>query len=624
MPTQTARATKNSVRVLWLPTLLAGLLALFCLFPRARESRPLELSIALAVAALLVFAVVLWQRARAAGRSLTMEFLPRPPHYVQLVMHACIYTYWGWYWREVFHYVPLILVQIIFVYALDMLLCWSRRDRWIAGFGPIPIVLSTNLFLWFRDDWFFLQFVMLSIGVIGKEYLTWKRDGRTTHIFNPSAVGLFIFSIILIATHSTSITWGEQIATTLHRPPNIYLEIFVLGLVVQALFSVTLVTLSAAAVLYAMNIVYTHTTGVYQFIDSNIPVSVFIGLHLLVTDPATSPRSNSGKIIFGGLYGMSVFGLYSLLFTIGAPRFYDKLLCVPMLNLCVRWLDRVGYSLDRTTAAFFQRVRAPKFIWAGSPRQTNYAFMAIWIVLFGVMATTGFVSSEAFGKTHPGKDPQFWANACDAHLHKSCPVWVGILDAQCEDGVGSACSTLGQVTDAGVVVPREPKTAGRAFGRACDLREPGGCQGFIDFVSAGGDQALAQACDHGDAISCYFLGTVLRFGKGVGLDEARALRVFQASCKEGYVRACGVVGDMYLQGQGTPVDTAKALDNFERSCSGKWGQSCMAAAMLYHRGTAGTQNELLAQKRFAEGCELGFQPACRYVDNSVLANPMSP
>ena len=77
---------------------------------------------------------------------------------------------------------------------------------------------------------------MISIGVVGKEYLTWRADGRSTHIFNPSAVGLFIFSIILIATHTTSITWGEEIATQPASPPNIYLEIFVLGLIVQALF----------------------------------------------------------------------------------------------------------------------------------------------------------------------------------------------------------------------------------------------------------------------------------------------------------------------------------------------------------------------------------------------------
>ena len=51
--------------------------------------------------------------------------------------------------------------------------------------------LSMNLFLWFRDDWFYLQFVMVAIIVFGKEFLRWKRDGHVTHIFNPSAFALF-------------------------------------------------------------------------------------------------------------------------------------------------------------------------------------------------------------------------------------------------------------------------------------------------------------------------------------------------------------------------------------------------------------------------------------------------
>jgi hypothetical protein len=618
MPTETILRNKTAAKLVSIPMVISVVLALFCLLPRAREDRALAISIGLAAATLLVFAAILWKRVVASGRTLKMEFLPKPVHYVQLAMHSCLYAYWGWYWREVYHYAPLILAQILFVYALDMLVCWTRRERWILGFGPIPIVLSTNLFLWFKDEWFILQFVMLSIGVVAKEYVTWKREGRTAHIFNPSAVGLFIFSIILIATNSTGITWGEQIAVTLHRPPNIYLEIFVLGLVVQALFSVTLVTLSAAAMLYAMNALYTHTTGVYQFVDSNIPVSVFIGLHLLVTDPATSPRSNSGKIIFGGSYGACVFGLYSLLSTIGAPRFYDKLLCVPLLNLSVRWLDRIGYSLDRSAAGFFQRVKAPRFTWAGSPRETNFAFMAIWVVIFGVMVGTGFVTTNAVGKTHPGADPQFWAQACNAHLHKACPVWVGVLDARCEDGNGSSCMTAGQVMDAGILVPRDPKVAARELGRGCDLEAPGACQAFVNFVSEGGDETLADACDHGDAYS-YFLGMLLHLGKGLPRDDVRALRIFQAACGHGYVRACGVLGDMYLGGQGTPVDTAKALTNFELSCAGHWGQSCAAAAILYHRGAAGAQNETLSQKRFAESCDLGFKQACAYVDGPVLA-----
>jgi hypothetical protein len=248
--------------------------------------------------------------------------------------------------------------------------------------------------------------------------------------------------------------------------------------------------------------------------------------------------------------------------------------------------------------------------------------MSIWIVLFGVMMTTGFVSTEVVGKTHPGADPAFWAQACDAHLHKACPTWVGILDTECEDGSASACFTEGKVMDAGLVVPREPAVAARALGRACDLGESGACQAFINFVSQGGDGTLANSCDHGGSMSCYFLGIVLHSGKGVAQDEERALRVFQASCKDGYVRACGMLGNMYLEGQGAPPDAAKALANFERSCAGHWGESCAAAAILYQRGAAGPPNVELAQKRFEEGCELGYQPACRYVDGPGFVDPV--
>jgi hypothetical protein len=42
----------------------------------------------------------------------------------------------GWYWREVYHYAPLIVAQVVFVYVFDMLLCWVRHDKWTLGFGP--------------------------------------------------------------------------------------------------------------------------------------------------------------------------------------------------------------------------------------------------------------------------------------------------------------------------------------------------------------------------------------------------------------------------------------------------------------------------------------------------------
>ena len=88
----------------------------------------------------------------------------------------------------------MILAQVVFLYILDLLLCWSRRDNYRLGFGPFPIIFSTNLFMWFRADWFMLQFLMVTTGALGKEFIRWRRDGKLTRIFNPSAFGLCLFS----------------------------------------------------------------------------------------------------------------------------------------------------------------------------------------------------------------------------------------------------------------------------------------------------------------------------------------------------------------------------------------------------------------------------------------------
>jgi hypothetical protein len=412
-PSKLERDQPNPIPPLRLAFFLIVLLPGFTLLPWVRDNPRLAASFWVAAAALLVFLLVLRRQVARSRRALCYEVVPKPVHYVQLAMHTSIYIYWGWYWREVYHYAPLIVAQIVFVYAFDMLLCWSRRDKWILGFGPFPIVLSTNLFLWFKDDWFYLQFLLVAAGVLCKEFLTWTRDGRRVHIFNPSAIALAIFSVGLLVTHSTQITWGEEVAVTLGRPPNIYLEIFLVGLVVQALFSVTLVTLSAAAALYALNLAYTGTTGVYHFVDSNIPIAVFLGLHLLVTDPATSPRTSFGKVLFGGMYGAGVFSIYAALGRMGAPTFYDKLLCVPPLNLIVQALDRAALRLAA-------RLGRWKLDW--SPRQANFAHMALWISLFAVMLTTGFYwlppprrPSRVLGARLPRRPPERLPNVGAYH-----------------------------------------------------------------------------------------------------------------------------------------------------------------------------------------------------------------
>lgn len=617
MNSQTQAITSPRISPLTLAFLLILGFASFSLVPQVSANLRLSEATWATAACLLVFLGVIHRRVVRDGRTLTYQFAPRKVHYVQLVMHSCVYAYWGWYWPEVYRHIPHILAQIVFVYALDMLVCWWRRDNWILGFGPFPIVLSTNLFLWFRDDWFILQFAMIAVGVLAKEFVRWKRDGASVHIFNPSAIALFLFSIGLLLTRSTSITWGEDISTTFHRPPNIYFEIFVLGLVVQALFSVTLVTLSAAASLYVMNLAFTHVTGVYHFIDTNIPPAVFLGLHLLVTDPATSPRRTFGKIIFGGVYGAGVFGLYGLLGWLGAPQFYDKLLCVPLLNLTVRELDRVSLSWE----AWFKRRRLSALEWARglTPQQSNFAWMGVWVVLFGVMTFTGFLGGKQAGST-----PAFWMKACEEGRWHACKTLAHSLDVACQNNSGPGCFSLGMLLNDGKEVPRNPSGAARSFSRGCDLGLPYSCMSLASLVRADGSDLLAVPCQHGDMQSCLTLGQLYLRGQGVARNEASALDFFRKACSTGSPRGCGMLGESYLFGQGTSVNLSTAKESLEKACELGDAPSCYNTGLMYRLGQAAQKDEAMALKRFTRACGLGFRLGCRAKQQLPAVSAVTP
>ena len=134
----------------------------------------------------------------------------RPQHYLQACAQASVLLYWGWYWRPVYDAAPLLLTQLLFAYGFDMLLAWSRRDTYTLGFGPFPVIFSINLFLWFKPDWFYLQYLMIAVGFAAKELIRWQKNGRPAHIFNPSSFPLAVFSLGLILTGTTSITYGDR------------------------------------------------------------------------------------------------------------------------------------------------------------------------------------------------------------------------------------------------------------------------------------------------------------------------------------------------------------------------------------------------------------------------------
>ena len=184
------------------PLALTASLVLLAFVPRVSSSPVLARSFWAAAAVLGMWQAWLYWHARGvATPSVTVAF--RPQHYLQALVQLSVFLYWGWFWRPVYDHAWLLVSQLVFAYAFDMLLAWSRRQPYVLGFGPFPIIFSTNLFLWFRDDWFYLQFLMLAVGFMGKALVRWDRDGHRTHIFNPSAFSLGLFSVVLIVTRTT-------------------------------------------------------------------------------------------------------------------------------------------------------------------------------------------------------------------------------------------------------------------------------------------------------------------------------------------------------------------------------------------------------------------------------------
>lgn len=325
------------------------------------------LSIFAALGILCTWQLVLFTVTHQPTVKYKIEPLFRSTHYVQGLLQGLIYVYLALYWDAIGMIAPLLLAQALFGYLFEILLAWSRGRTARLGFGIAPVILSTNLFLWFKEDYFYYQILMVALAFFSKEFLTWNYGGRRRHIFNPSAFPLSVVSVVLLATGTVDLTSGVDLVAIFDFAPNFYEVILLLGLVTQALYLTTPVSLGAVLSLYLMHYTSQWICG-EPLGNTAIHVQVFLGLTFLVTDPATSPRSSLGRFLFGFTYGLGVFTTYILLRLSHEPGFFDKLLIVPVVNLMVPLFDRLSARLEKFAASVLVRapVWLPRFGWLGA------------------------------------------------------------------------------------------------------------------------------------------------------------------------------------------------------------------------------------------------------------------
>ncbi len=367
--------------------------------------------------------------------------------------------------------------------------------------------------------------------------------------------------------------------------------LFLIGLPGQYLFGVTTMTMSAVLTTYLFGVVYFALTGAYFFVDSYIPIAVFLGMHLLFTDPSTSPRSELGRIFFGILYGLGNVVLYELLGRMGIPTFYDKLLPVPIMNLSIKLIDRAA------TGSWLKRFDPARLGRSLAPRRRNLAYMTVWTMAFIAMSAT-----DGIGDSHPGHRVPFWQQACQQNARDGCSNLALILDTYCEDGSGWACNEVGALRFHRRV--DHPERANENFLRACSLGFATACQNAVA-IPAGIDPRTTAP-----RVQDY--PVILREGKGA-LPDRTPLQFLTRACSQGWSAGCQDLGAAYLKGDGTPRDAVRAAAAFEQACSGGLATACSNFGLMYYNADGVPRDREKALASLKRACDLGLANGCRWL-----------
>ncbi len=336
-----------------------------------RHSLPPWGRIGALLALLATLALLTWLSLRHLPWTDLASVYVKPTHLLPTAIQVLIFAYWALYWRELPAYVPEIGLQIAYAYALDIVLALAGRRHWRATAGPLPIVGSINLFVQFHAGEWPMQYGIITVAMLSKVLLT--RGGR--HIFNPSAFGIAIIGLVNLAFPRMGL---GDIAHQFDLPPNMTEVILLLALVVQARVPVVLVSFACALGLLL------HGTWQPEINFSPYWSPVALVIVLLATDPATSPRTGLGRVLYGVVLGVLIGWAGEILVSLGHSDFYGKVLPLPLCNLLVP-------AFDRWSQAIVTRLR-----WLGTALAPR--FNAVHMALFFAMMASGLIHGGKSGR----------------------------------------------------------------------------------------------------------------------------------------------------------------------------------------------------------------------------------
>jgi|SRR5579862_7744680 len=258
---------------------------------------------------------------------------------VQALVQASVYCYWCIGDPMAREHLPFLFFQLCFAPIFYCLSCLLFGKACRPGFWLLAVVFSINFFIWFRPQFFWGQLALVMTAIWGKMFLTWERDGIRRHIFNPSGLVLSAGAVAIMVFSLGHDVLGNELVTSFFLLPRFGLFLFAVGCVTQWLPGAYPLPLGAVAFLIAASVLSETLAGRPLMVLTSHS-SIFLGITLLITDPATTPRSPQARLAFGAAYGLSIAVAFAILAFFRQPSFYDKVLFVPVLNALAPWFER--------------------------------------------------------------------------------------------------------------------------------------------------------------------------------------------------------------------------------------------------------------------------------------------
>jgi Na+-translocating ferredoxin:NAD+ oxidoreductase RnfD subunit len=322
--------------------------------PAPAPTWPVALLAALAVAALA-----------AAWTRLPIDPAVKVTHVLPVGLQSLIFLYWSLYWPPLGRQLTVVALQVLFAYALDLALSYARTRRLVLSFGPLPVVLSTNLFIVFAPAHAAMHALPIAVAIASRHLF--RRDDRP--IFNPSALGLAVLGVLNLLWPALG---DPDVAQEFALAPSMAELLLALALIVQLRLPVVLVAAGVVMGLAGRN----ELSDLIIFMPTWPPV--LLVAVLLATDPATIPRTNPGRLLSGLALGVAMGALGAALTRAGYSDFYGKVLPVPLVNLLAPEFDRLGATMVRAVPAL-GRALDPRY---------NRRHVALWLAVM-VVAVIG-------------------------------------------------------------------------------------------------------------------------------------------------------------------------------------------------------------------------------------------